>query len=104
VIRRIRQIHEYIRPRAHRRQPGRGELDNHQEINFPPIMEALIEVANRLRRPRVHPTRDPLQGPARSSHLVRRVDSRAAERQLEGSHEPRPRWRAANRGASRSDA
>jgi len=44
IIRRIRQHHEYIGHVHTAGNPGRGELDNHQEINFPPIMEALLEV------------------------------------------------------------
>jgi len=44
IIRRIRQHHQYIGHVHTAGNPGRGELDNKQEINFPPIMEALIEV------------------------------------------------------------
>ncbi|MBK9139315.1 MAG: TIM barrel protein [Verrucomicrobia bacterium] len=44
VIRRIRQHHPYIGHVHTAGNPGRGELDNRQEINFPPIMEALVEV------------------------------------------------------------
>jgi hydroxypyruvate isomerase len=63
VIRRIRQIHEYIGHVHTAGNPGRGELDNHQEINFPPIMEALIEVGyTGYVGHEFIPTRDPLQG------------------------------------------
>ena len=44
VITRIRQHKDY---RAHVHtagNPGRGELDDHQEIAYKPIMEALLEV------------------------------------------------------------
>ncbi len=44
VIRRIRQHKEYIGHVHVAGCPGRGELDNKQEINFPPIMQALLDV------------------------------------------------------------
>jgi hydroxypyruvate isomerase len=44
VIRRIRQYHEYIGHIHTAGNPGRGELDEHQEIAYKPIMEALVEV------------------------------------------------------------
>ena len=44
VIRRIHQIKEYIGHVHVAGNPGRGELDDKQEINFPPIMKALLEV------------------------------------------------------------
>jgi hydroxypyruvate isomerase len=44
VIRRIRQHHEYIGHVHTAGNPGRGELDEHQEIAYKPIMEALVEV------------------------------------------------------------
>ncbi|WP_206291667.1 hydroxypyruvate isomerase family protein [Humisphaera borealis] len=44
VITRIRQHKQYIGHIHTAGNPGRGELDNKQEINYPPIMEALVEV------------------------------------------------------------
>jgi hydroxypyruvate isomerase len=63
IIRRIRQLKEYIGHVHTAGNPGRGELDAKQEINFPPIMQALLEV----RYPgyvgqEFIPTRDPMQG------------------------------------------
>ena len=43
--------------------PGRGELDNKQEINYPPIMEALLEIGYKGHVGQEFiPTRDPLEG------------------------------------------
>ena len=44
VIRRIKQHQEYIGHIHTAGNPGRGELDNTQEINYPAIMQALIDV------------------------------------------------------------
>jgi hydroxypyruvate isomerase len=44
VIRRIRQYAEYIGHIHTAGNPGRAELDDNQEINYPPIMRALVEV------------------------------------------------------------
>lgn len=43
VIRRIREHHRYIGHYHTAGNPGRGELDDKQEINYPPIMRAIIE-------------------------------------------------------------
>ncbi|NNE93899.1 MAG: TIM barrel protein [Verrucomicrobiales bacterium] len=43
VIRRIRQYKDLIGHYHTAGNPGRGELDNTQEINYPPIMEAIVE-------------------------------------------------------------
>ncbi|MBL9155502.1 MAG: TIM barrel protein [Verrucomicrobiales bacterium] len=43
VIRRIRQYHEYIGHYHTAGNPGRAELDDTQEINYPPIMRAILE-------------------------------------------------------------
>ncbi|HEX3998223.1 MAG TPA: TIM barrel protein [Pirellulales bacterium] len=42
VISRIRQFKEYIGHYHTAGVPGRNELDNSQEINYPPIMEAIV--------------------------------------------------------------
>lgn len=43
IIRRIRQHHEYIGHYHTAGNPGRCELDEHQEILYPPIIEAIVE-------------------------------------------------------------
>ena len=63
VIRRIRQHKEYLGHIHTAGNPGRGELDQHQEINYPPIMEALVEVGYQgYVGQEFIPTRDPLAG------------------------------------------
>lgn len=42
VIRRIRQYHPLIGHYHTAGNPGRGELDDKQEINYPPIMQAIL--------------------------------------------------------------
>jgi hydroxypyruvate isomerase len=44
IIRRIRQLKDYIGHVHVAGNPGRGELDDQQEINYPPIMKALLEI------------------------------------------------------------
>jgi hydroxypyruvate isomerase len=44
VIRRLRQHHGIIGHVHTAGNPGRGELDDRQEINYPPIMRTLVEV------------------------------------------------------------
>jgi hydroxypyruvate isomerase len=43
VIRRIRALHPWIGHYHTAGNPGRGELDDTQEINYPPIMRAILE-------------------------------------------------------------
>jgi hydroxypyruvate isomerase len=43
VIRRIRKYREFIAHYHTAGNPGRAELDRHQEINYPPILEAILE-------------------------------------------------------------
>jgi hydroxypyruvate isomerase len=63
VITRIRQHKDYIAHVHTAGNPGRGELDNKQEINYPPIMEALVEVGYQgYVGQEFIPTRDALQG------------------------------------------
>ncbi len=63
IIRRIRQHKEYIGHVHTAGNPGRAELDDRQEINFPPIMKALVEVGyNGYVGHEFIPTRDPLAG------------------------------------------
>jgi hydroxypyruvate isomerase len=44
VIRRIRQYKDYIGHMHTAGVPGRNELDDTQELNYPPIMRAILEV------------------------------------------------------------
>lgn len=47
VIRRIRQYKDVIGHYHTAGNPGRGELDDTQEINFPPVMKAILETGYR---------------------------------------------------------
>jgi hydroxypyruvate isomerase len=63
IVRRIRQLREYIGHVHVAGNPGRGELDNKQEINYPPIMQALVEIGyTGYVGQEFIPTRDPYQG------------------------------------------
>lgn len=63
VIRRLRQHKDYIGHVHTAGNPGRGELDDKQEINYPPIMKALLEIGyNGYVGQEFIPTRDPYQG------------------------------------------
>jgi hydroxypyruvate isomerase len=44
IIRRLREIKEYVGHVHTAGNPGRCELDENQEINYPPIMKALIDM------------------------------------------------------------
>ncbi|MFO1501826.1 MAG: TIM barrel protein [Verrucomicrobiota bacterium] len=63
VIRRIRQYKDYIGHVHVAGNPGRGELDDKQEINYPPIMKALLEAgySGHVGQEFI-PTRDAYQG------------------------------------------
>ncbi len=63
VITRIHQHKDYIGHVHVAGNPGRGELDNNQEINFPPIMRALLDIGYEgFVGLEFIPTRDPLTG------------------------------------------
>jgi hydroxypyruvate isomerase len=63
IISRIRQHRDYIAHVHTAGNPGRGELDNKQEINYPPIMEALLEIGYQGHVGQEFiPTRDPVEG------------------------------------------
>jgi len=63
VIRRIRQHKDVIGHVHTAGNPGRGELDDHQEIAYKPIMEALVEIGYKgYVGQEFIPTRDPLAG------------------------------------------
>lgn len=63
VIRRIREHKDYIGHIHTAGNPGRGELDDTQEIAYKPIMEALVEIGYQgYVGQEFIPTRDPLAG------------------------------------------
>ncbi len=63
VIRRIRKHHEYIGHIHTAGNPGRAELDENQEISYPAIMRALLEVKYQgFVGQEYIPTRDALTG------------------------------------------
>lgn len=63
VISRIKQYAEYIGHVHTAGNPGRNELDDTQEINFPPIMRTLVDVGYKgYVGHEFIPTRDPLKG------------------------------------------
>ncbi|MHC4745146.1 MAG: hydroxypyruvate isomerase family protein [Planctomycetota bacterium] len=63
VISRIQQYKDYIGHYHTAGNPGRGELDDKQEINYPPIMKEIVKTgyAGYVGHEFV-PTRDPLKG------------------------------------------
>lgn len=63
LVRRIRQLHPWIGHVHVAGNPGRGELDEDQEINVRPVMEALVDVGyTGLVGHEFIPTRDPMEG------------------------------------------
>jgi hydroxypyruvate isomerase len=63
VIRRIEQTKDIIGHIHTAGNPGRGELDDKQEINYPPIMRKLLEIQyTGYVGQEFIPTRDPLKG------------------------------------------
>jgi hydroxypyruvate isomerase len=63
VIRRLRQHRDVIGHVHTAGNPGRGELDDHQEIAYKPIMEALLEIGYQgYVGQEFIPVRDPLAG------------------------------------------
>jgi len=63
IIRRIRQLKDLIGHVHTAGNPGRGELDDKQEIAYKPIMEALVEIGYKgYVGQEFIPTRDPIVG------------------------------------------
>jgi hydroxypyruvate isomerase len=61
VIRRIHQHKDHIAHVHTAGNPGRNEIDDSQEINYPPIMKALLEIGYQgFVGQEFIPTRDPL--------------------------------------------
>ncbi len=70
VIRRLRQYHEIIGHVHTAGNPGRGELDDRQEINYPAVMRTLLELDYRgYVGHEFIPVRDPLVGLAQAVSL-----------------------------------
>jgi hydroxypyruvate isomerase len=63
LVRRIHQLKEYIGHVHTAGNPGRNELDENQEINYVPVMKALVEIGySGFVGHEFMPTRDPLVG------------------------------------------
>jgi hydroxypyruvate isomerase len=63
IITRLRQNKEYLGHVHTAGNPGRGELDETQEIYYPPIMKALLEIGYQGHVGQEFiPTRDPIEG------------------------------------------
>ena len=63
VIRRLHECKEILGHVHTAGNPGRGELDENQEINYPAVMRALLEIGYEgYVGQEFIPTRDPLQG------------------------------------------
>jgi len=63
LIRRVKECGEYIGHVHVAGNPGRGELDNNQEINFPAVMRALVDIGYKgYVGHEFIPTREPLEG------------------------------------------
>ena len=78
IITRLRQYKEYIGHVHTAGNPGRGELDDKQEINYPPIMKASWRWLSRPRRPGVHPDARPVGGAGGSRCALRRVSGHSS--------------------------
>jgi hydroxypyruvate isomerase len=63
IITRLRQNKEFIGHVHTAGNPGRGELDEAQEVYYPPIMKALLEIGYQGHVGQEFiPTRDPVEG------------------------------------------
>lgn len=63
LVRRVKQCGEFIGHVHVAGNPGRGELDEKQEINFPAVMQALLDIGYKgYVGHEFIPTRDPLEG------------------------------------------
>jgi hydroxypyruvate isomerase len=70
VIRRLRQYHDMIGHVHTAGNPGRGELDDRQEINYPAVMRTLLELGYKgYVGQEFIPVRDPLAGLATAVSL-----------------------------------
>ena len=70
IITRIKEFHEYIGHYHTAGVPGRNELDRSQEINYPPIMKAIVETGyTGYVGQEFIPTRDPMTSLAQAVRL-----------------------------------
>jgi hydroxypyruvate isomerase len=70
VIRRLHQYRDWIGHIHTAGVPGRAELDDHQEINYPAVMHALVDIGYQgYVGQEFIPTRDPMEGLAQAVAL-----------------------------------
>ena len=70
IITRIKKWHEYIGHYHTAGVPGRNELDDNQEVNYPPIMRTIVETGYQgYVAQEFIPTRDPLKSLAQAVKL-----------------------------------
>ena len=70
LIRRIEENRDIISHVHTAGNPGRGELDDNQEINYPPVMRKLLEIGyDGHVGQEFMPTRDPMDGLAEAVEL-----------------------------------
>ena len=70
IIQRVRECGDFIGHVHTAGNPGRGELDDKQEINYPPVMKALLEIGYKgYIGQEFIPTRDPVKGLAEAVEL-----------------------------------
>ena len=70
VIRRIRECGDFIGHIHTAGTQGSGELDDKQEINYPPIMRTLLDIGyDAFVGQEFIPTRDPVEGLAEAVEL-----------------------------------
>lgn len=76
LITRVKQCREFINHVHTAGNPGRGELDDRQEINYPAVMKAIVDIGYKgYVGHEFIPTRDPLDG---LREAVRKCDHPAA--------------------------
>lgn len=75
VIRRIRELHPLIAHYHTAGNPGRCEIDEHQEINYPPILAAIVDTAYQgyVAHEFIPTWDDPLSGLEHAIELTRRI-------------------------------
>jgi hydroxypyruvate isomerase len=62
IITRIKQVHEYVGHYHVAGVPGRNEMDDNQELNYPPILRTIVETGYKgYVGIEFIPTRDPMQ-------------------------------------------
>ena len=74
IITRIKQFHEYVGHYHTAGVPGRNEIDDNQEINYPPILRTIVDTGYKGyvgHRVHPHPRSDAVA--PRGGEAVRRV-------------------------------